>query len=268
MTDDRNFSSLKPDLIRNKLSKSIFATNIVFHETVDSTNTLAKDLAAHGAADGTIVISEEQTAGKGRMGRAWLSPGHSNLYLSLVLRPAIKPDQVFVLTMVMALATIDGVEAMSGLGPKIKWPNDLYAGERKLGGILTEFSVRDKAVEYVVLGLGLNVNWNPGKGQGIIYPATSVLQETGRKISRNGLLVEILRSFEDYYGRVLAEDIAEFYDTWNERSMILGKPVEIKTTDCSFFGRALRIDHKGALVIEDDNGREHTFLSGDVSVKF
>jgi BirA family biotin operon repressor/biotin-[acetyl-CoA-carboxylase] ligase len=268
MTDEKNFSSLQPDVIRNKLSQSIFAQNIVFHETVDSTNTLLKDLAARGAADGTIVIAEEQTAGRGRMGRAWLSPGHTNLYVSLLLRPSVQPDQVFVLTMVMALATIDGVEAVSGLGPHIKWPNDLYVRERKLGGILTEFCVRDRAVEYVVLGLGLNVNWNPEEEQGVLYPATSVLQETGRKISRNDLLVEILISFEDYYGRVLAGKIDEVYDKWNERSMLLGKPVEIKTTDGSLFGRALRIDRKGALVIGDDNGKEQTILSGDVSVKF
>ncbi|MCD4717729.1 MAG: hypothetical protein K8R45_13440, partial [Desulfobacterales bacterium] len=132
----------------------------------------------------------------------------------------------------------------------------------------TELSVKDRAVEYVVLGLGLNVNWKPGEERGIIYPATSVLKETGRKISRNGLLVEILISFEDYYGRVLGGNIAEIYDKWNERSMLLGKPVEIKTTDGSLFGRALRIDRKGALVIEDDNGKEQTILNGDVSVKF
>ena len=268
MTDDKNFSSLQPNIIRNKLSRSIFAPNIVFHETVDSTNTLLKGLAARGAAEGTIVIAEEQTAGRGRMGRAWLSPGHSNLYVSLLLRPFVQPDQVFVLTMVMALATIDGVEKVSGLGPMIKWPNDLYVDGRKLGGILTELSVKDRAVEYVVLGLGLNVNWKPGEERGIIYPATSVLKETGRKISRNGLLVEILISFEDYYGRVLGGNIAEIYDKWNERSMLLGKPVEIKTTDGSLFGRALRIDRKGALVIEDDNGKEQTILNGDVSVKF
>jgi BirA family biotin operon repressor/biotin-[acetyl-CoA-carboxylase] ligase len=268
MTDDKDFSSLQPDIIRNKLSQSIFAENIVFHETVDSTNTLLRDLAARGAAEGTIVIAEEQTAGRGRMGRAWLSPGHSNLYVSLLLRPSVHPDQVFVLTMVMALATIEGVEAVSGLSPMIKWPNDLYAGGRKLGGILTELSVKDRAVEYVILGLGLNVNWNPGEERGIIYPATSVLRETGRKISRNGLLVKILISFEDYYCRVLAGNIAEFYEKWNDRSMLLGRPVEIKTRDGSLFGRALRIDLKGALVIEGDNGKEQTILSGDVSVKF
>jgi BirA family biotin operon repressor/biotin-[acetyl-CoA-carboxylase] ligase len=268
MTDDKHYSSLRPDIIRNKLSQSIFAPHIVFYETVDSTNSLLKDLAARGAAEGTIVIAGEQTAGRGRMERVWFSPGRSNLYLSLLLRPSVKPDQVFVLTMVMALATIEGVETVSGLGPMIKWPNDLYVRGSKLGGILTEFCVRDRAVEYVVLGLGLNVNWNPGEEQGLIYPATSVFKETGRKISRDDLLVAILLSFQDYYGRVLAGNIAEVYDKWNKRSMLFGRPVEIKTTDGSLFGKALRIDRKGALVIEDDNCKEQTILSGDVSVKF
>jgi BirA family biotin operon repressor/biotin-[acetyl-CoA-carboxylase] ligase len=268
MTDDKNYSSLRPDIIRNKLSQSIFAPHIFFYETVGSTNTLIKDLAARGAAEGTIVIAEEQTAGRGRMERAWLSPGHANLYLSLLLRPSVQPDQVFVLTMVMALATIDGLESVSGLSPMIKWPNDLYVGGRKVGGILTEFCVKDRVVQHVVLGLGLNVNWNPGEEQGVLYPATSVLKETGRKISRNALLVDLLISFEDYYCRVLGGNIAEVYNKWNQRSMLLGKKVEIKTTDGSLFGRALRIDRKGALVIEDDNGKEQTILSGDVSVKF
>jgi len=268
MTDDKNFSSLRPDIIRDKLSQTIFAPNLVFHETVDSTNTLLKDLAAQGAAEGTIVIAEEQTAGRGRMGRTWLSPAHSNLYLSLLLRPPVPPDQVFVLTMVLALATIDGVGTVSGLGPMIKWPNDLYVGGRKLGGILTDFCVREGAVEYVVLGLGLNVNWNPGEEQGIIYQATSVLKETGNRISRDDLLGEILSSFDNYYRRVLAGKSAVFYDEWNDRSMVLGRTVEIKTADGSVSGKALRIDHKGALVIEDDDDKEQTILCGDVSLKF
>jgi BirA family biotin operon repressor/biotin-[acetyl-CoA-carboxylase] ligase len=268
MTDDKIFLSLQPDTIRDRLSQSIFASNIFFQETVGSTNTLAKDMAAHGAAEGTIVIAEEQTAGRGRMGRSWISPGHSNLYLSLLLRPPVPPDEVFVLTMVLALATIDGVEAVSGLGPMIKWPNDLYVAGRKLGGILTEFFVRDGAVEYVVLGLGLNVNWNPREEREVLYPATSILKETGKRISRNDLLVEILRPFDDYYRRVQAGKSAEFYERWNERSMLLRRPVEIKTADGSVFGKALRIDHKGALIIEDDEGKEQTIFSGDVSVKF
>ena len=150
----------------------------------------------------------------------------------------------------------------------IKWPNDLYVDRKKLGGILTEFSVRGKKTEYVVLGLGLNVNRNPDKDQRIMNPATSILEKTGRKISRNELLIEILRLFEDYYGRVLAGNIDEFYDKWNERSILLGKPVEIKTADGSISGRVLGIDQNGALIILDDLDREQKILCGDVSVKF
>jgi BirA family biotin operon repressor/biotin-[acetyl-CoA-carboxylase] ligase len=257
---------LDPHIILERLGSSLFAQNIVFHLSLDSTNTLAKELAAQGAPEGTVVLTEVQRAGRGRMGRQWVSPGYVNLLFSLLLRPNIQQDQVFVTTMILALATIEAIKSSTGLTSTIKWPNDIFVAGKKLGGILTEFSLRQGEIEYVVLGLGLNVNWSPDRTEAFSHGATSILTETGSTISRNDLLVTILRIFESYYREVLSGQIDDFYRTWNEASMIIGRSVEIVSSKETTRGKALRIDRSGALVIEDDAGKEQKFISGEVSV--
>jgi BirA family biotin operon repressor/biotin-[acetyl-CoA-carboxylase] ligase len=232
-----------------------------------STNTLAKDLAGAGAVHGTLVLAEEQTGGRGRMGRPWFSPKHKNILISLLLRPPIEAREVFIFTMVLAVAAVDAMEKVCGLKASIKWPNDIYAGRKKLGGILTEFSALGKRVEYVVLGLGLNVNWNPGDGEGMLYPATSVFAETGKKISRTDLLVEILKRFEDSYREVLDGKREHVYERWNALSLILGKYVSVDTANGRISGKAVRIDRSGALVLMDARGAERKVVCGDVSLR-
>ena len=262
----KNTDSLDPKTITNKLGSSLFAQNLVFHRSLDSTNTLAKELAAQGAPEGTLVLAEEQSEGRGRMRRRWVSPGYVNLLFSLLLRPHIHKDQVFVTTMILALATIEAIKSRTGLTSRIKWPNDIFAEGKKLGGILTEFSLRQEEIDYVVVGLGLNVNWSPHQTEGVSNLATSILAETGSRISRNDLLVALLRIFELYYGEVLSGQIDDFYKTWNEASMIIGQNVEIVSPIEKTHGRALRIDRSGALIIEDDAGKEQRIISGEVSV--
>jgi len=268
VTTMNNKDLLQKDLIRDRLNQSLFGTNIIFHKSLNSTNILAKELATKGSPEGTIVLTEEQTRGMGRMGRRWLSPGYVNLLFSILLYPNIKPDQIFVLTMTLALATIEAIKERSGLIPLIKWPNDLYVDRRKLAGILAEFSLSHGRIEYVILGLGLNVNWNPNHEADVTNPATSILQETDLKLSRNDLLVGILRQFEDYYRDVLAGKIDDFYRRWNELSLIMGQEVEIRSAKEKIRGTAIRIDKKGALVIKDHHDKEQKIISGDVSVRF
>lgn len=259
---------LDVELIRKGLGPSIFSTNIVFSRSLDSTNILAKELVAKGAPEGTLVLTEEQTKGMGRMGRSWLSPGYVNLLFSILIYPLIKPDRIFVLTMTLALATIEAIKEMSGLTPKIKWPNDLYVDRRKLAGILAEFFISCGRIEYVILGLGLNVNWDPNEEANVTNPATSILKETGLILSRNDLLVAILRIFEDYYRNVSEGNIDDFYRRWNDLSLIMGKVVEVQSAKERIRGTALRIDKKGTLVIKDSHGKEQKIISGDVSVRF
>jgi len=258
----------RPSALRKRLGTSIFAQNILYHKTINSTNMLAKELAAHEAPEGTVVLAEEQTEGRGRANRVWFSPAYENLYFTIVLRPCVRVDQVFVLTMVLALAASDAVKKEVGIRPMIKWPNDLYVGKKKMGGILTEFSVREKEVEYVILGLGLNVNWNPKEDESMLYPATSIFSETGMKASRSDLLIEILKSYERYYSNVKAGKIDDIYKRWNELSMIKGRTVEIHSGREIVRGNVLKIDQNGALVIINNDGAEKTIQSGDVSVRF
>lgn len=259
---------LDPHILRRALRDSLFGENVVFHETLDSTNRLARDLARQGAPEGTLVIAEEQTLGRGRRGRTWLSPGRENLLFSLVVRPPFPPDQAFALTMILALAAGDGVEAATGLRALIKWPNDLFLGPKKLAGLLTEFSVREGVIEYVVLGIGLNVNWNPERAREVLYPTTSLLAETGVRTDRNDLLVRVLKRFQDYYGELKSGDPGGVYRQWNERSLILGKEVEVDSGQDTFYGRALRIDQNGALIIRDARGGEQEIVVGDVSLRW
>ena len=261
-----NMHSLHVHTILDKLGSSLFAQNIIFQQSLDSTNTVAKELAAQGAPEGTLVLAEEQRAGRGRMGRRWVSPGYMNLLFSVLLRPKIRKDQVFVTTMILALATIEAIRSRTGLRSTIKWPNDLFVEGKKLGGILTEFSVTHEHIDYVVLGLGLNVNWSPDQTEAVSHPATSILAETGSKISRNDLLVSILMTFEGYYRQVLSGHIDDFYRTWNEASMVIGRNVQIVSSKEKTHGKALRIDRNGALVIQDSAGKERKIMSGEVSI--
>jgi BirA family biotin operon repressor/biotin-[acetyl-CoA-carboxylase] ligase len=268
MKTKKNKDVLSPETIRSRLGESLFSKNMVFRERVNSTNVLAKELALTGAPEGTIVLAEEQTAGKGRMGRRWLSPGYKDILCSLLLRPSLPVNQAFVLTMILAIAVIDGIRAKTNLQVMIKWPNDLYIDRNKLGGILTEFSQKHGLLEYVILGLGLNVNWMPEEEQGLLNPATSILKETGGIVSRNDLIVEILTRFNGYYRDVLTGRLEDLYRKWNDLCLVLGEEVHIKSQGEEVEGTALRIDQEGAMIVRRIDGREQRILSGEVSLRF
>jgi BirA family transcriptional regulator, biotin operon repressor / biotin---[acetyl-CoA-carboxylase] ligase len=259
--------SLDKDIIIKELGRSIFSSNFIFYQKIKSTNTLAKELALKGEPHGTIILAEEQTAGRGRLDRKWLSPGHENLLFTILLRPPLNADNIFPLTMILAISAIDAINDMTGLNVLIKWPNDLYFKKKKLGGILTEFSLKAGVAEYVVLGLGINVNWMPGEGDGLSYPATSLLAESGIRVSRNRLITGILKRFEVSYENVLSGKTDDLHLSWNKLSLVIGKDVEIISPDEVIRGRAIAIDHKGALILKNALGKEIKILSGDVSLR-
>jgi BirA family biotin operon repressor/biotin-[acetyl-CoA-carboxylase] ligase len=258
---------LQPDLLKERLGGSLFSSYIHYHSEIDSTNAAARTLASEGAPEGTIVITEEQTAGRGRRGRSWVSPAGDNLLFSVLLRPPLEGDRVFVLTMVLALAGLKAVKTAAGVKAMIKWPNDLYVGTKKLAGILTEFAVREKRTEWVVLGMGMNVGWHPDVPEGGGAPATSLLEETGQRVSRNDLLSEILKGFEAHYRDVVGGSIKALYDEWNQNCLVLGKAVVIESDMERIEGRALRVDDCVALIIEDAQGDQRRIFTGDVSLR-
>lgn len=259
---------LDKDRIIKGLERSIFSRHFIFHQKINSTNTLAKELASKGAPHGTLILAEEQTDGKGRLNKKWLSRGHENLLFTILLRPPLKADIIFSLTMILAISTIDTVKEMTGLNILIKWPNDLYINGKKLGGMLTEFSLKDGLAEYVIIGLGLNVNWMPGEENGLLYPATSILAESGKSVSRNELLVGILKSFEASYKNVLSRKTNDLHQRWNELSLVIGRNVEIISIDEVIKGTAISIDREGALILRNNRGEIRRILSGDVSLRF
>lgn len=258
---------IQPELLRKRLAQSLFSSHVHYQASIDSTNALAKELAGQGAPEGTLVTTEEQTAGHGRRGRAWVSPAGANLLFTVLLRPPVEADRAFVLTMVLALAALKAVKRVTGIKAMIKWPNDLYVGTKKLSGVLTEFATRGKQVDWAVLGMGINVGWHPDVPEGGGAPATSLLEETGQRVSRNELLIEILKVFDGLYSEVVAGNMKALYEEWNQHCLVLGKAVVIESDRERIEGRALRIDDCGALIIEDISGNERRILTGDVSLR-
>jgi BirA family biotin operon repressor/biotin-[acetyl-CoA-carboxylase] ligase len=258
---------LSPEGVRQILAGSIFAANLVYLERIDSTNRFAKELATTGAPDGTVVIAETQTAGRGRMGRQWASPGHLNLLFSVLVRPECPPEDLFGLTMALAIAAAEAIRERCGLVVKIKWPNDLYVGRKKLGGLLTELALEGRSVTYAVLGLGLNVNWSPRQEEEILQPATSIIDETGKRIPRGELLALILKRFEILYQRLRSGDLEAILRYRNEHCMVLGREVLIMSPEGNLKGVAVRIDRDGALVIHEEGGMEKRVVSGEVSLR-
>ncbi|MBN2034342.1 MAG: biotin--[acetyl-CoA-carboxylase] ligase [Deltaproteobacteria bacterium] len=256
--------SLRPEVLSRDLADTLFSSHIHYHPTIDSTNRFARDLALAGEAEGALVVAEKQTQGRGRRGRSWLSPGKGNLFFSVLLRPDLTPQRVFSLTMILALAAMEAVKSLSGLLPRIKWPNDLYGGTKKLGGILTEFCVTHGAVDWVVLGLGLNVNFCPEELAGL---ATSILDETGIKVSRNELLVDIVKGMGTAYQEILSGNFEPYYKRWNEACFILGKAVIIESERGRIYGKAFRIEPDGALIVETREGELRRVVAGDVSLR-
>jgi BirA family biotin operon repressor/biotin-[acetyl-CoA-carboxylase] ligase len=150
----------------------------------------------------------------------------------------------------------------------IKWPNDLYLGDKKLAGILSEVSIGKEGLDYIVLGMGINVNWHPEGDDPDMRPSTSLSAEIGEKVNRNELLAGILKNLEAYYHRLSLGDRADFYKKWNDYSMILGRKIEIVSASSVEKGTALRIDQRGRLIVRDERGQEKTILAGDVSIRF
>jgi len=258
---------IQPERLKKRLAQSIFSSHIHYLTSIDSTNALARTLAGQGAPEGTLVTTEEQTAGHGRRGKSWVSPAGANLLFTVLLRPPMEADRVFVLTMVLALAGLKAVQRVAGVKAMIKWPNDLYVGIKKLSGILTEFSVIGKKTDWAVLGMGMNVSWHPEVPEGGGAPATSLLEETGQRVSRNDLLFEILAGFETLYRDVVRGNMKALYEEWNQNCLVLGKPVVVESDRERIEGGALRIDECGALIIEDAKGDQRRILTGDVSLR-
>jgi len=252
--------------IADGLPTAVMGKRAIYHyERLDSTNNRAKELALEGADEGTVVIAEMQTAGRGRRRRSWHSVPMKGLYLSLLVRPHIPPADITVMFMLSALALAESVEAVSGLSVSIKWPNDIMIGRKKVGGILTEVSADMDTVDYVIVGCGVNVNHEPGDLPADVRDtATSLYMETGRTQSRVSLARNFLERFDLYYAHVAERDFSVLTTRWRRFENVVGRRVRVDMVMDSCEGRVIEIDDKGALIIEDGHRTRHRIMSGDL----
>jgi BirA family biotin operon repressor/biotin-[acetyl-CoA-carboxylase] ligase len=258
---------LLPALIKPGLETDILGRQIYYYPVATSTNTLAKEMAAQGACEGTLLIAEEQTQGRGRMGRSWLSPAGKNLLFSLILRPPLSPVQISFITMLSALAVVKTIRVLTSLEALIKWPNDVMINHRKVGGILTEFSAEQDQVIYVILGIGVNLNFDPTSYPEIAQIATSIYLESGQEVDRIKFLHTLLGELEKQYKDLLEGKNASILQEWRSLLMMLNKEVEIISNQETLTGWAEDVDEYGALVLRLASGNQVKIYTGDVSLR-
>lgn len=240
--------------ILDGLKTQVLGRHVLVYPVIGSTNDEAKRLAAEGAPEGTLVLAEEQTAGRGRQGRRWHAPPGTALLMSLVLRPPLSPDRAGQLTLALALAAAEAVEAETGLKVGFKWPNDLLVRGQKLGGILAELSVLGAALEWAVVGLGLNVNLDFAAAglDELVGQATSLSLELGRPVDRVRLLQTLLSRAEAYLATVYRG--TSLHQQWNARLEQLGQPVVVQTRVGQVAGIAEGINASGAFLLRQNDG--------------
>ncbi|HET7577811.1 MAG TPA: biotin--[acetyl-CoA-carboxylase] ligase [Bacillales bacterium] len=253
--------------IRSGLKTTSFGHEVHYRESVPSTQEIAHQLAREGAHEGTIVVTEEQTGGRGRLGRPWHSPKGSGIWISLILRPHIPPAQAPQLTLLAAVGVVKGIRAATGLECDIKWPNDILVNRKKLVGILTELQADPDQVNSVIVGMGINVNVEhqdfPDELGKI---ATSIRTETGREIDRADLLQHILLQIEQLYQDYLREGFHLVKLLWESNAVSLGQVIHARTLQGSIVGKAMGLSENGFLILEDESGKRHEISSADIDL--
>lgn len=238
----------------------------VFRQTT-STSDVVEKLARDGVAEGVVVFAEAQTAGRGRLGRPWVSPAGKGLWFSVLLRPALRPPEATRLTIAAAVAVARGVRTQTGLAPEVKWPNDLLLHGRKFGGILTELSGEQDRIRHVVLGIGLDVNLTAADlPRELRHQATSLRLALGRPAPRAELAVAVLRELDAAYERVTGAGFEALADEWESLCTTIGRPIEVALGPRRIRGRAEALDGDGALLVRTEHGHLERLTGGDVTV--
>jgi BirA family biotin operon repressor/biotin-[acetyl-CoA-carboxylase] ligase len=256
-----------PEEIALGLNTSIMGRRILYREEVTSTQDEAGELARKGAEEGVVVISERQTKGRGRKGRLWSSPSREGLYFSTVLRPNLKPNQIVQIPLIAGVAVCKAIRRVTPLEPRIKWPNDITIGGKKVAGILAEMSCDMDRVDHIVLGIGVNVNTRcsllPEPTRGI---ATSLAERCGEYVSRVRLVQSILAEFDALYSAFLVSGFDALREEWKALDSTVGSWVKVSDAEGEIKGKALDIDGEGFLLVRKENGNVKRVLSGDVSL--
>jgi BirA family biotin operon repressor/biotin-[acetyl-CoA-carboxylase] ligase len=257
-------SLLDTAALKKKLNGRKFGSKIYSFETIDSTNNCARALAGCWAEEGTLVLAERQTAGRGRLGRTWLANPYENLTFSIILRPTLPPEALNLLPLYAAVAVAEAIEHESGLSVECKWPNDLLIGGKKTAGILLEGSLKEEGLDYVVLGIGVNVNQTTFP-EDISPRATSLKVQGGRDIDRIRLLREILRTLEIHYAAIMKKGFHNLLPLWLSRTTMINKEISVTQDGAVISGIVRGLSPEGALIL-DAGGTEKTLFAGDVTI--
>ncbi|MBU5676277.1 biotin--[acetyl-CoA-carboxylase] ligase [Alkaliphilus sp. MSJ-5] len=257
---------LLPKEIEALISNNAIGQQIVYFDSIDSTNSYAKK-EANKLKDGTVILSEEQLLGRGRRGRNWSSPKGTGIWMSLVLKPNIPPTEGVKMTQIAAAAVCKSIRELTGLNALIKWPNDIVINGKKICGILTEMAGELNEVNYIIVGIGINVNTD-GFSCELKEKATSLFIEGGKKIDRRELVVNILKNFEALYNIYIKDlNLDETLVIVKNYSAILGKEIKIIQGNLEKKARAIDINNEGLLLVQMDDGSKELISSGEVSIR-
>lgn len=252
--------------VRANLKTEYLGHDIDYNEVIDSTNIKAKALARSGKEEGTLVIADCQEGGKGRLGRAWASPSGTGIWMSLILRPKILPQYASQITLVAGLSMCEAIREATGLDVQIKWPNDLVVNGKKVCGILTEMSAEMEGVNYIILGIGVNVNTMSFEEE--LPFATSLAKEAHEEFSRKDIIVSFLEKFEkDYTIYKTFPSLEKFLSRYEENCITLHKKVKLIKNEEERIATALHVTKEGSLVVQLEDGSIEEVISGEISVR-
>ncbi|TCT25553.1 BirA family biotin operon repressor/biotin-[acetyl-CoA-carboxylase] ligase [Melghiribacillus thermohalophilus] len=262
----KNPDKLSANTIQWGLSTNWLGSRVIFEKTTDSTQVIAHHLGREGAQHGTVVVADEQVKGRGRLNRTWYSKKGDGIWMSLILRPEVEPQQAPQLTLLSAVAIVEALEEITDLAFYIKWPNDIYVHDHKIAGILTEMQAEQDQINYIVQGIGLNVNQNREDFNMISdNEPTSLKIETGMAWNRRPLIQVILQQIERLYERYLKEGFLPIKTMWEERAYRLGQPIMVSSKNQNWQGIFKGIDQDGALIVTDQKGRDHVLYSAEIN---
>jgi BirA family transcriptional regulator, biotin operon repressor / biotin---[acetyl-CoA-carboxylase] ligase len=246
------------------LTTEVFGRQLYVYDTIDSTNASAKMCANNGAREGTVVITDHQTAGRGRFGKIWQAESGSSLLFSVVIRPSFSKDRIGLLSFFAAAGVATAVETITGKQCECKWPNDILLHEKKFCGILMESTFQKNALDYIIIGIGVNVNQRNFPGE-LAGNATSLSMECGRALDRRIVFCSILSSLELLYRDVRTGNFNTVLAEWKARTTIFGKRVTLVQDAHAIDGIAVNLAADGGLIVETKTGRR-VFYAGDVTL--
>jgi BirA family biotin operon repressor/biotin-[acetyl-CoA-carboxylase] ligase len=253
------------DTIRQSCAAGTLGGKFHYFTDLDSTNIYARALAERGAAEGEVVLAEAQFNGRGRLGRRWVSPANVNLYLSIILRPKLPLADAPQITLMAAIALVETLQSFLPVSPIIKWPNDVLVGDKKIAGILSEMACDAQRVKFVILGIGVNVNYPVAlMPDELCRRATSVYEWRRETVSRERVLERLIHDLDRCYGKLQDCGFAALAPLWQSHFGLRGRRVRVELVEQVVLGTALGIDREGALIVQDDRGEMQKIIAGDV----